>query len=190
MREEEDLDLLINSALSSYGDPGPDSGLEVRVLARVSNAAAPTKFKAPKTRLRWLWLLTLPAFSYLLFFAFLTKTPQHQMTRTLQPEQPAVSANRIEPPPAVPSKPIRDIEVAGQAAKPQLTEVSPPQPKLDVFPTPRQLTPQEQALVTLATRTSPSQRKSLLAAHKASDVPINIAAIHIDPLEMPEEGKN
>ena len=36
MREKDDLDLLIDSALATYADPGPDSGLEDRLLVGLS----------------------------------------------------------------------------------------------------------------------------------------------------------
>ena len=193
MRDEEDLDLLINSALSSYGAPGPGSGLEQRILAHVIDAPAVTEFKTAKPRRRWLWLLALPAASCLLLFMVVPKAPQQKPDQSRpapQPEQPAVAASRIEQSAPLRSKKVHHIAVPAQAAKPQLTEISLPQPKLNVFPTPRPLTPQERALVAVATRTPPSQRKSLLAAQKAGDAPINIAAIYIDPLEMPDEGKN
>ncbi len=52
MREKDELDSLLDAALVTYADPGPDSGLEQRILARISaeNFAA----SAPAPRRRWL----------------------------------------------------------------------------------------------------------------------------------------
>ena len=49
MREKDDLDLLIDSALATYADPGPDSGLEDRVL--VTLAAVRTETPRERARL-------------------------------------------------------------------------------------------------------------------------------------------
>jgi hypothetical protein len=63
-----------------------------------------------------------------------------------------------------------------------------PLPKLDVFPTPQPLTPQEQALVVVAAQTPEPELRALIEAEKQNGQPFPIAAAHIPPLEPPDEG--
>jgi hypothetical protein len=63
-----------------------------------------------------------------------------------------------------------------------------PLPKLDIFPTPQPLTPAERALIQFAERTPVAERKALIEAQQQPDRPLNIAAIRIQPIEMPELG--
>jgi hypothetical protein len=60
-------------------------------------------------------------------------------------------------------------------------------PKLEVFPTPRPLSPEEQALVALATQTSPEVERKVAEAEKHAGDPIAIAELKIRPLS--EDGK-
>ena len=41
MGNSDELDILLDSALTTYADPGPDSGLDQRILTRISTEAAP-----------------------------------------------------------------------------------------------------------------------------------------------------
>jgi hypothetical protein len=189
MHDERDLERLLDCALSSYGDPGPESGLEQRILARVINSRSLAELKRATPRL-WPWFLALPAVCCLILLAVLPRAPEQKLDLSRlapQPPRPAATANGIGP-----SQPLRPRQVrsARVAAKPQLTQSPTPPAKLDVFPTPRPLNAQEQALVTVASRTPRPQRQSLLEATKTSDAPLSIAAIRIDPLEMPDEGKD
>jgi hypothetical protein len=63
-----------------------------------------------------------------------------------------------------------------------------PLPKLDIFPTPQPITPAERALIQFAERTPVAERKALIEAQQQPDTPLNIAAIRIQPIEMPELG--
>ena len=79
------------------------------------------------------------------------------------------------------------------SARPQLATAlakAQPLPKLDVFPTPRPLTPAEQALVHFAMRTPATELKHVLESQKQIDTPLNIAAITIQPIKVPELGTN
>ena len=82
MPDHDDLDLLLRSAVSTYGDP--DSGLAQRVLARVSAEVAP----AP--RRRWLpWAIALPAAACLLLLLVLVgHKPAHTPTSSRAPNLP------------------------------------------------------------------------------------------------------
>src|SRR5258708_31997743 len=71
MCDKDDLDLLIDAALASYADPGPNDGLEHRMLARIgSTRKVPETREAP--RRRWLpWAVALPLTAGV-FLVFLT----------------------------------------------------------------------------------------------------------------------
>ncbi len=63
MPEKDDLDRLLDSALATYADPGPESGLEERVLKtlQAERTAGERRrwFEAPRSR--WLpWAVTVP----------------------------------------------------------------------------------------------------------------------------------
>ena len=59
-----------------------------------------------------------------------------------------------------------------------------------MYSLPRPLSPEERALYAFATQVPEEQRQAVLAAQKNDDAPLNIAAIHIQPLEMSDPGKN
>ncbi len=69
MPENDELDLLLDSALATYADPGPNSGLEQRVLAgleaaRRSGEHHPRAFAGTR---RWLpWAIAVPVAASLL----------------------------------------------------------------------------------------------------------------------------
>ena len=56
-------------------------------------------------------------------------------------------------------------------------------PKQEVFPTPQPLSPQERALVSFVSHAPPALKEQMLAAQKQIDAPIEIADIHIEPLD-------
>lgn len=96
MPEKDELDLLLDSALATYADPGPDSGLEQRVLAGLEAARKsgerPRAFAATR---RWLpWAIAVPVAAGLLILwlsnARIVRTPATQPQSTLQ-------ANRSQP---------------------------------------------------------------------------------------------
>ena len=57
-------------------------------------------------------------------------------------------------------------------------------PKQEVFPTPQPLSPQERALVSFVSEAPPAVKEQVLAAQKQIDAPIEIADIHIEPLDQ------
>lgn len=191
MRDKDDLDLLFDSALSTYADPGLDTGLEQRILARI------TAESAPAPRPRWmLWAIALPVAACLFIFLTLLRTPRPQSGRPVQPlatEPPQVVAARVIPP-AV------QHYAASRGHKPHASPQSPALvapvanpgllSKRDIFPSPRPLSPQERALVEFATQVPEPQRRAVVEAQMQDDAPLRIADLHIPPLEPPDEGKN
>ena len=193
MRANDDLDLLLDSALSTYSDPGPEAGLETRVLARVTAQAAP----AP--RRHWLpWALALPVAACLLLLVhsgprITQPRATHSTGKALRLQEPDVATNRSEQQPALQLAPRQGSKRAGFKAQPHFAVVvakAARLPKLDVFPTPQPLTPEEQALAFFAANAPEPERKSLLKAQEQADAPLRIAAIHIQPLESPAQGAN
>jgi hypothetical protein len=195
MRENDELDLLIDSVLSTYGDPGPDSGLDQRVLARISSARASERV-APASRRRWLpWVVGLPVAAGLLHFFFLagpkTASPptsvakgmaQTQQVPIVTAPSEAASAHRSEP---VSSNGHVPFNLRSRSGKQASRTVA--LPKLDVFPTPQPLTAEEQALVAFAVRAPESERRSFIEAQKQAEAPLRIAAIEIPPLDSTDK---
>jgi hypothetical protein len=199
MRENDELDLLIDSALSTYGDPGPDSGLDQRVLARISSAHASARV-APAQRRRWLpWAIGLPAAAgLLLFFLFLagpkTANPPTSVAEGMAQTQqvPNITAP-AEPLPVLRQEPvplIRHVLFRPPSRPGKQANRSAALPKLDIFPTPQPLTPAEQALVVFALRAPESERQSFIEAQKQAEAPLRIAAIEIPPLDSPDKDTN
>jgi hypothetical protein len=188
MCDDNKLDQLLDAALSTYADPGPDSGLNERVLAHIAAATEPIPApllrpgKGSTNRRRWLpWAIALPATACLLLFFFVPKTapPRSSQAKQASP-QPPFATMRAENLLASKSGTTR--------RKPQLQPVArvvqpAPLPKLDVFPTPRPLTAEEQALAVFISHASDSERKALIESQKQFQAPISIAAIRIPPLE-------
>lgn len=193
--EHGQLDRVLDSALATYADPGPASGLERRILSRIANEASP----AP--RRRWLaWAIALPVAVGLLLFAVLagsrlvhapSSIPPQTRILALQSEGSDMDASgakgRIESvAPANQSSPDTKM----QPPHAVLETKSAPLPKLDVFPTPQPLSPEERALVEFAAHAPQSERESLMAAQREADASLRITAIEIMPLESPAAGEN
>jgi hypothetical protein len=200
MPDKDDLDLLLDSALSTYADPGPDAGLganfEQRVLARIAAAqTSPERKQAP--RRTWLpWAIALPLAAGLVLLLLLAPKINHSPSANTQ------LAHESAPPPSLPraGSPAETPSKAAHVAKyppatprhQTLAQVanSAPRPKLDVFPTPQPLTPQEQAFAAFAIQGPEPERKALAMTQQQIDAPLSIAAIHIPPVQLPDMGTN
>jgi hypothetical protein len=183
MREHDDLDLLLDSALKTYAESEANLNLEQRILARI--AAEPSIALRP----RWLpWAVALPLAACLLLFAlFMSQKTSVEPTARLShaPSSP------LEALPAAPHpehvhhtqalshpKPARPVQLAGR-------DVS--LPKLDVFPTPQPLTAEERTLAAIANETPVPLRKALIEAQSHPDAPLHVAAIRIPPIQPPDQ---
>ncbi len=181
MAERDDLDRLLDAALSTYADPGP--GLEARVLERI-RTFAPVRSLRPQGW--WATGLAMAA-AILLFFAFparwhrpLAPKPNSAM-RASSAVAPTTPNKVATPPPSAP-RPHQGARL--HAAAP----VAPP-PKLDTFPSPAPLSAEEESLLRLVMQSSESERQALLTAQQQSDAPIHISAISIPPIPPPAEGQ-
>ncbi|HEY1897211.1 MAG TPA: hypothetical protein VGG62_13100 [Terracidiphilus sp.] len=194
MREKDDLDLLIDSALATYADPGPDSGLEDRVLVTLAAVRTATPRLPGGGRRGWLpWAVAIPIAAGLLF---LWLSPRRdQPVPASKPQEAHVSARTAIAPHAEPSSEVRPgithrhAVRATQPAAPVQTAQADPLPKLDVFPTPRPLTAEERALVVAVTQTPLPAQEALIEAESLEHQPVRIAEIQIPPLEPPVQGQ-
>jgi hypothetical protein len=193
-RSEADLELerLIRTSIASYGEPARDSELTRRILAQI--ATEPPRL-ATLRLLRWVVALPIAAcliaaialFELRLGHAPANVTDQAHVTAPPGNSTPASIAK------AAPyqSQPEKRPRMTRSGTKRQLDTVganAEPLPKLDVFPTPQPLTPAERALVAFASRAPAAERESLIDAQQQPDTPLTIAAIKIQPIELPELG--
>jgi hypothetical protein len=199
MRDNDELDAMLDSALASYAEPGPDAGLEQRILARVSRE------RATKARRRWMpWAFAIPVAACLVVLALFASGLLTRHSR--QALRPGESATRAHAPAVISAQtdslPVRTAKrgermirtkafVSKAATQPAEVAASvAPLPKLEVFPTPQPLSPAEQELATYAANAPVPERQSLIEANKQSEAPLKIAAIHIPPLEAPNNDAN
>ena len=190
MREHDELDFLINSALSTYAEPDAEPGLEDRILARIAADGVPLQ------RRRWLpWAIALPIAAGLLVLlvlsAYRQKEPQlaqHLQVPLTQQTEVANAGRELST--------IHRRENAGGGLRPPHTRGNIDAgravllPKREVFPTPKPLSPEEQAFVEFAAKAPETDRKLFIEAQKRDDAPLSIAAIEIQPLDPPSNGDN
>jgi hypothetical protein len=180
--QENNLDRLIDAALATYADPGPASGLEARLMARID-----AEREHQHRGFRWLWAcgaLAAAACTVLLIAPWRSASPHAAPRITARSERPEADA----PSGTSVSQPGKPATAQLHKAGLHTTAHNAP-PKLGVFPIPTPLTGEEQALVHFATRNSEAQVKSLMAVEQPVDAPIDIAAISIPPIKPPSEGK-
>jgi hypothetical protein len=185
MPERDELDMLIDSALTTYAQPRP--GLEQRMLAHISGAV--TK----PSRRRWMLpAITAIVAASLLFVAYLVPKASHS-----RPQQFAYAPTAPSPPHAVTppataqapqSIPMKHRKYESRGIEPVRSNDT-QHPKLEVFPTPQPLSTGEQALIRFVAQAPEADRKSLVEAQQRADEPLNIGAIRIPPLQPPEENQ-
>jgi hypothetical protein len=191
MREKDDLDLLLDSALATYADPGADSGLEQRVLyalAEARNTGERRRFRVPH---RW-WLdgaIIVPV--AVCFVVLWLSIPRRVHAPSIQQQASQSHASSSSPgsqvasdsrPPAHRALREHNFSPAVPSTRASAPETS-PLPKLDVFPTPKPLTAEERALFVVAVQAPPQVRQAIVKAQEQNKEPLHIAAIHIPPLE-------
>ena len=161
----DDLDKLIDGALSTYSSAEPLAGLEQRVLSRVRAAET-------SRRRRWWWavpVVAVPALAAVL----LLPPPRRQDAAPLAAVTPPPV--RIAPaPPPQPASPRRVTTARPRRPASSVGAV----PKKQVFPTLSPLTPEERLLLQLA-----DSRPQLLAAAPAAQIeirPLEIAPLYVD----------
>jgi len=183
-----ELDALIRSSIATYGQPAPNSELAKRILIRI--AAEPEQ---AATR-RWLpWAIALPVAACLItiFMLFETRPVHAPAGLTNRAQIPAQLHDNIAPGEPHQTQHENKKTLVQPELRPRLAMAdskTQPLPKLDVFPTPQPLTPEERALVQFVAHAPAAERKALLEEKEQPDAPLTIAAIKIQPIEMPELG--
>jgi len=171
-----ELDRILEEGLATYSKGEPLSGLEERVLSRVTDASG------VKQRRIWRWILVaLPAAACLLVAVSLMWHRQEVPTAPLVNEYAKVQPDPVRPqfPSASPveQKAVR-IEHQAVRAKKILRPAS-QAVKREQFPTPAPLSPEERALMSLA-------MAGPLEPEVAFREPAPIEPIRIEPLEIDE----
>lgn len=199
MHDHDELDRLVDLALTTYADPGPDSGLEQRVLLRI---AGENRLVPALSHLGWFrtWrslaiAAPLAACAILLIFAvsrFFHPSPQPP-TVTRQIIAPAQSTHGSTSALTAHSTDLHEQNPVHHRPKSLLAmhrALQASLPKLDQFPAPQPLTQEEKALIALATQ-YPNRAGSLFADHPPQEPePLTIVAIKIAPIETPSPGDN
>jgi len=194
MHEKDHLDRMLELSLSNYGDPGSDTGLAERILARISSEHSSDR-SAPSWRNRFLLWAALPAAACVLLTFLLLKSVgppvTHQAARLPQPASTSTGSKAPGVANATSAQKTTTSAIRRTQLRPTVALARPAaQPKLDVFPRPNPLSPEEQALYAFATQVPEEQRQAVLAAKQSDDAPLNIAAIRIQPLDISDTGKN
>ena len=183
MPEGDDLDRMLDTALSSYAEPAP--GFENRLLRSMTLV---------RPRRRWrAWAIGVPLAACLLLMAAVYFLPGRR------PQRMAVERAHQTPMQAVPAEagglqPTIHAVARRQRRRRErsvLREASTVAvPKLDVFPSPQPLTAEERTLMAGAGKGSEAQRQKLLAASRVpADAPLTIASLYVAPIGVADESK-
>ena len=187
----------IDAALASYAEPPsmPDARVAAaQVMARLAERDAP--------RRRW-WLWVAPAAACLLLLVLalgvgrMMRAPGRPQIASAPLSSPASGPVSAAVPKSV-SGPMENGKISAPVRRPgrrvnrptALTAREQALPKLDVFPTPAPLSPEEQGLVTLATKAPPNVQQQVIAAEQHIADAINIAELTIRPLDQGDQQKS
>ena len=186
--EQDELDRILNRALSAY-PAEPLLGIEARILRRVRNEGQPTQ----RTGLAFsfwgslgagLTVALVAAGVFLSRNGFVEKPAKPNQTVAERPVN-SVKAAAEAPPPAGVTRRTHEVEGTSRV-RVQRSAL----PKLDLFPTPSPLTPEELALVKM-TQAVPSEATTVPEKGDMVQLePIQIQVLEIKPLpvDSDEEG--
>ncbi len=192
-QNRDELDILLDAALATYVDSEPSPSLTPRILA----AARDVDRRPSVGWLSW----AVPALAAaLLMTIFLTHRPAArretpQPTADLSAPRVPASAERISDTPAksIATEATPHLGSTPPRAARSVRTTAPIQPLLprqDVFPTPTPLSPEVQALAALVNRNPERVAQTGETSQPQPIEPLHIAAIHIPPLNPPDNGDN
>jgi hypothetical protein len=179
--EHDELDRILNRALSTYPEE-PRLGLEARILRRVQNEGLGARWTggalAPWSRaLGGVVLVAALAAGIVWFHPEQSDKPASSGRQAAEGRVPQSAKLAQVRPTAGATQGNRKVEIRARIALPRL-------PKLDVFPTPSPLTPEELAFVkipkSVPSATPPQSEK----ADTVQLEPIQIQALEIKPLAV------
>jgi hypothetical protein len=193
MPDRDELDRLIDCELARYAEPRP--GLEQRLLARIdAHSSAPSLVfhawqrwaLATAITIALVLVLSIPHFMH-------RETSTTTAHGTTAEHAPAARSQAVPPESKLEIRPLPKIanttHHVARAPRSNRPSENTTRPRLDIFPAPQPLSPQEQALVAIATAPSDSARENLLASQRQLDAPLQISAIEIPPITAPDEGR-
>ncbi|HTW81513.1 MAG TPA: hypothetical protein VME23_18350 [Terracidiphilus sp.] len=190
-----EFDHLIRSSLETYADPGSDSGLAQRILARIAAEGA----REQRRRLLG-WAIALPVAACLIvLIVLLGANPKRNSANltsgagvgtALPKSSNAGGQGSTAKPPSIAARSKDVSRPQRRSSYGAVTAGATRLPKLDVFPTPQPLTPAEKGLVAYVAHASEAERESLVEERKQMDAPLTIEALEIKPLEPPEPQGN
>jgi hypothetical protein len=193
INERDELDAMLDAALETYVDTEATPGLAQRIL-NVTSRREPRRLMV-----RWMPLAAsalAAAVLIAIFIAHRTVSPS-----TTSPVMARVPSNRSGPDLPIRSSPTASslpVRWGGRHAIKAATHppAQSPLPRREVFPTPAPLTAEEKAVLKLENRglgEIPAQEvraQTVQSATQGPVEPIDIAAIHIPPLNPPDNGNN
>lgn len=174
IEEADALDRRIDAALRAYAEP-PETMAARLAAARILERARVQPLRARRA-VWWMGAVAVPACAVLIAAAaalwMLHSAPVPQMARA--PRAPAVVTAPAAPPQAalarIPDAPAsRSAPARRSRAHSDRAAATPHLPKLAVFPTPRPLSAQEQALVAFAEHAPPAVQRAVLEEQKRWD---------------------
>jgi hypothetical protein len=192
--QSDELERLLQAGLKNYGDAEPLSGLEERVLRRMQER------RAGRGWVWFRWATVTVCACLLLAVVFgnradwpvrdrLTHGVQSTAADAARGRTPRADVNQTAPEKSRRIEPggpeLHAIhERSGKSLAVKQIEPRPERlPKLEMFPTPQPLSAEESALVEFVNQ-HPKEVQQLVDAERRSSEPIQIAAIHIEPLTM------
>jgi len=176
--DSESQDPRLDAALRSYAEPPffPDARF---AAARILKQGR--ELEACRRRL-WIWAMAVPATACVILIAAVAISSLLRAPLSLQiawiPSAPGIvkaPQPAIQPSNTVTPQRRTDRMIRVSAAQPR------PLPKLDVFPTPEPLSPEEQALVDFAKHGPPGVQRAVVEDQKHWDDPIIVADLQNQP---------
>lgn len=190
MRGDNELDAKIDAALRSYAEPVSIPEPRTMALRLLKQVEAQ---RAQRARL-WAWAIPITACALaLLAIAVSTmRAPRTPAIAWTPPElavaSPGTEANRTHAAPALQRGPRRPAATRTRTRDAAIrTSRQRELPRLDVFPAPAPLTPEEKELLALANHGSANQKQAVIAFQQHWDDPIVIARLKIRPLDADDQ---
>jgi hypothetical protein len=190
MRADDELDLLLEAALTFYAPPEPAPALAARVLASIRQQARATRH--PR---RWLtWSIAAPILAALLLTTLIPARHRLKHTTASPPRTSAALAPRTSGTPGVKQRNTSQTATSATATHRrtamQVAVNTQPLPRQEVFPTPTPLTAEEQALIALVNKNPGNVTQAVAESQTQPVEPIHIAAIQIPLINSSDKGEN
>jgi hypothetical protein len=171
------VDALMDAALRSYAEPQAIPDARTAALTLLERGKA-------KSRPKWpLWIWAIPVAVCLIILAagatWLARTPRiPEVARTPAPARTVAQAK-----PPAPWARNASVTTVPKRSPHFAVVKSQPLPKLEVFPTPTPLSPQEEALAAFVKYGPPAVQRAVIEDQKHWDDPIIVADLREQPVQ-------